>query len=333
MSNHTTNTICPPNNKLNEDKLLSKQVLEVTEKYLFLHKILYNFFWRVPMVSMIYIIVFYPTSFYYHINCFIITYLQEQIIFMISHIALHMNFNYAKPSINDMGLFTFLAYIHHYTNPLILSQLNFYSYCNQYIESTGIKTSIINQHKSFTKNIICLFIPFYFFIPTNYNLLYLLTLTYSLKLSQITLLIIIVNLMKSYNIDNIHISIYIIYKIFHTYLQAITHLWYHTLESNKKQHFGLFLFYVMSFLEKIQIVSSKTHKIHHKHGLHNLKDVEVWYDLYIPSFMNTCADNIFKNIINLNVENDVKIKISLIIKTVMVFTVVISFTYVIIIII
>ena len=68
-----------------------------------------------------------------------------------SNTGISVIFNYTKPSINDMGLFTFIAYIHHYVNPLILSQMNFYSYCNQYIESTNIKTSLINQHKSFTK--------------------------------------------------------------------------------------------------------------------------------------------------------------------------------------
>ena len=134
--------------------------------------------------------------------------------------------------------------------------------------------------------------------------------------------------MKYYNVDNIHISIYILYQLFHIYLQAITHLWYHTLESNKKQHFGFFLFYVMSFLEKIQIVSSKTHKIHHKHNLHNLTDVEVWYDLYVPSFMNSCADNIFKYITNLNLENIVKIKMYKKIKRYLYFIVIISFTYI-----
>jgi hypothetical protein len=86
----------------------------------------------------------------------------------------------------------------------------------------------------------------------------------------------------------------------------------------------------MSCLEKIQIVSSKTHKIHHKHRLHNLTDVEVWNDLYVPSFMNNCADNIFKYITNLNVENDVKIKIYKRIKRVLYFIVIINFTYIII---
>ena len=84
MSDETTKLSFSPDhpNKLNEDKLFIKQVLEVTEKNLFLHKILYSCYWRLPMAIMIYITLFYPVSFYYHVNCFIITYLQEQILFL-----------------------------------------------------------------------------------------------------------------------------------------------------------------------------------------------------------------------------------------------------------
>jgi hypothetical protein len=331
MSNGTTNTIAtPPDNKLNSSELFTKQYLEVTEKYLFLHNILYNVFYRTPMMLMIYITLFYPTSIYYHINCFIITYIQEQLLFMLGHIQLHIQFNYAKPTITDMGLFCFVAYNHHYHNFLIFSQMNFYSYCNQYLESPQLQSSLINQYKSFKQNIICGFIPLFFLIPSYYNLLYLSVLTYILGLPRFSHFFIVGYLMKYYNVDNIHIYIYILYQFFHIYLQAITHLWYHTLESNKKKHFGLFLFYAMSFLEKIQIVSSKTHKIHHKHRLHNLADVEVWNDLYVPSFINNCADNIFKYITHLNVENNVKIKTYRTIKRVLYLIIVISFTYIII---
>jgi hypothetical protein len=73
----------------------------------------------------------------------------------------------------------------------------------------------------------------------------------------------------------------------------------------------------MSFLEKIQIVSSKTHKIHHKHRLHNLTDVEVWNNLYIPLFINTCADNVFKYIIQLNNKNNDQIKMYNILRSIL----------------
>jgi hypothetical protein len=243
MRNETTNTNPPPPNKLNESELFTKQYLDITEKKLFFHKILYNVFYRIPMMLMLYITLFYPTSFYYHISCFIITYIQEQLLFMLGHISLHIHFNYAKPTINDMGLFCFgIGYIHHYYNFLIHSQMNFYSYCNQYIENQHLQSSLINQYKSFTKNIICVFIPLVFFIPNYYKLLYLSVLTYNLGLLRFSGLFIIGYIMKYYNVENIHISIYILYQLFHIYLQAITHLWYHTIESKKKEHFGFISF-------------------------------------------------------------------------------------------
>ena len=303
MNNEIIDT-SPPN----ESELLTKQYLDITEKNLFFHKILYTIFYRTPMMLMMYITLFYPTSFYYHIVCFILTYIREQVLFMLGHLSVHTHFNYSKPNINGMGLFCFGAYIHHYYNPLIHSQMNFYSYCNQYIECLHDASSFINQHKSFTKNIICLFIPLCFIIPNNYGLVYLSVLTYNVGMNRIYYLFIVGYVMKFYNVDNINICIYVLYEIFHGYLQAITHLWYHTLKSKRKQHFGLFLFYLMSFLENIQIVSSKIHKIHHKHHLHNLIEVEVWNNLYVPRFIHNYVDNIFKYITQLNVENNVKIK-------------------------
>ena len=134
--------------------------------------------------------------------------------------------------------------------------------------------------------------------------------------------------MKLYNISNTNIIIYIVYQILQIYLQAITHLWYHTLESNKKNHFGLFLWHVMTFLEKIHLISSKIHKIHHNHNLDNLNDVEIWNDLYIPSFMNNCADNIFRYLIQLNIENSYKIKLYKIIQFFVGCVAILSFTYI-----
>ncbi len=326
MSNDISQIIYKTN-KVNKSEIYTKQYLEITEKYLLLHNIFYNVFWRIPMALFIYIILFYPVSFYYHIGCFIISYIQEQILFMLAHISLHIYFNCSEPTINDMGLFCFgIGYIHHYYNVIIHSQMSFYSYCNQYIENHNLKSSVINQYKSYSKNIMCFLIPLCYFIPYNYNLLYLFIITHNLGLIRVRYLLMIGYVMKYYKVSNIHIYIYILYQIFHVYLQAITHLWYHTLESNKKQHFGVILFYIMSFLEKIQIVSSETHKIHHKHRLHNLADVEVWNDLYVPSFMNSCADNIFKYVIHMNVENNVKIELYTKIKRFLYFIVIVCFT-------
>ncbi len=138
--------------------------------------------------------------------------------------------------------------------------------------------------------------------------------------------------MKTCSISNISICIYISYQILQRYFQIITHLWYHTPKSNRKTHFGLFLWYIMSFLENIKLISSDIHKIHHKHHLHNLNEVELWYDLYIPSFINDIADYIFKSIVNSDVTNDYKLKIYDIIQIISYLIIAFVFTYLIVII-
>ena len=294
---------------LNNNQVVIRNYLDIVEKNLFLHKILYNFFYRFPFTLIMYITAFYPTSFYYHVVCFFFTYVQEQILFMLGHLKLHIKFNQSKPTIDDMGLFCYgMGYLHHYYNSLIFSQINFYSYCNQYLDRHFTKSSFINQYKSFTLNILCFFVPImYFIIPDNYNLLLLGLLTHKLGFIRYYFFYTIL-LMKYYNVNNINISIYLCYQMIHIYLQAITHLWYHTLKYNRKHHFGILLFYSMTFLEKIQVISCKQHKKHHGHHLHNLTDVEIWNDLYIPRFLNTFIDNIFKYCIQSNI-NQVKVKL------------------------
>ena len=47
-----------PQQKKNKSELFTKQYLDITEKNLFFHKILYTIFYRFPMIVMIYIILF-----------------------------------------------------------------------------------------------------------------------------------------------------------------------------------------------------------------------------------------------------------------------------------
>ena len=293
---------------LNNNQVVVRNYLDIVEKNLFLHKILYNFFYRFPFTLIMYITAFYPTSFYYHVVCFFFTYIQEQILFMLGHLKLHITFNYSKPTIDDMGLLCYgIGYLLHYYNSLLYSQINFYSYCNQYLDRQRQGSSFLNQYKSFTLNILCFFIPMYFIIPNNYNFLYLGMLTFKLGFVRYYFSYTIF-LMKYYDVNNINISIYLCYQMIQCYLQAITHLWYHTLKSNRKHHFGKLLFYLMTFLEKIQVISSKQHKKHHGHHLHNLNEVEKWNDLYVPHFFNIFIDNIFKYAIQSNI-NHFKVKL------------------------
>jgi hypothetical protein len=162
----------------NELSILYNNYMQIINKNLFLHRILYVVFYQIPIVFLLYILFFYPISIFFHVGCFIISYFQEQILFILTHLSFHLSFNYVKPTINDMGLFYLgIGYLHHYYNPFIFSQMNFYSYCIQYIENNTDKTSLINQYNSYTKNVLCFLFFFVFFIPNNLILLYLYIIT------------------------------------------------------------------------------------------------------------------------------------------------------------
>lgn len=55
---------------LGNNQVIIKNYLDIVEKNLFLHKVLYNVFYRFPFTLIMYITAFYPTSFYYHVVCF-----------------------------------------------------------------------------------------------------------------------------------------------------------------------------------------------------------------------------------------------------------------------
>ena len=86
----------------------------------------------------------------------------------------------------------------------------------------------------------------------------------------------------------------------------------------------------MCFLEKINIVSSETHKIHHNHRICNLTEVEVWYDLYVPSFINSLADTIFQFFVQLNIRTDNKLLLFKIFKVILNSIILYVFLYIII---
>jgi hypothetical protein len=113
-----------------------------------------------------------------------------------------------------MGIFSFTAYVHHYYNPLILSQINFYSYCNGYLESPTLNSPILSKYK----DILFLFLFPFFIIPNNYNLIYLSVITAILGFSRLSQLSIAGYLMKTHNVSNIHILIYIIHQIINIYI-------------------------------------------------------------------------------------------------------------------
>lgn len=69
-------------------------------------------------------------------------------------------------------------------------------------------------------------------------------------------------------------------------LQGPLHEWYHLNDEEKKHHFNPILNNLYHLFEKIGIVSTNHHKLHHKHRKHNLETVEKFSDMYIPFLEN-----------------------------------------------
>jgi len=283
--------------------------LNISEKHLGFHQLVYNLFYTIPLTSLIVTSIVYPTPIYCHISFFMLTYLQERIIFMANHISLHVRFNYLKPTVEDMGSFCYFAYIHHYYDPLLFSKMNFYSYCNQYIGSAHSSSSLVNLYNCNKEYFMLILLPFSFVISDTYIFLYLSAVTYNLSLVRPGSFFLVAHLMKINNINNTYICMYTSYQIVQVYLDAVSHLWYHTPESKRNLHFGRILWSLMTILEKMKIVSSDEHKIHHSHNIHSLTDVDIWNDLYVPKVLNDATSNVFKYLIDLDVTNEKKISL------------------------
>ncbi|MER9117110.1 hypothetical protein NKH93_10835 [Mesorhizobium sp. M0954] len=65
-------------------------------------------------------------------------------------------------------------------------------------------------------------------------------------------------------------------------LQATIHEWYHNPVSNRKNFYNPLVYWTFTVLEKLGVASTKRHLGHHRHNLHNLDEVDVWLDLWMP---------------------------------------------------
>lgn len=288
----------------NEKRLELEKQLQIEKEHNLPNKIIYNIFYRVPITLLFSSILFSSTSIFTHANFILLSYIQEQLLFILGHISLHVNFLYSKPTINDMGYFCYIAYIHHYYNSLIFSQFDFLSYCSSYITKT-FKVKYLNINELLFTLVVPVLI---YIIPHNGIFILLSVVSSYIGLTSLLQLSIVGYIMNCFGISNTNIIIYSCYQILQFYLQAITHLWYHTLNSKKIQHFGPLLYITMLILEDIKIVSSEEHKLHHNHQIDNMEDVEVWYDLYVPSVVNDIGTIVFKHIVTLNKSTEEKLK-------------------------
>lgn len=82
-------------------------------------------------------------------------------------------------------------------------------------------------------------------------------------------------------------------------IDIFTHQWYHTKKEDRKKDFNPFLFWLLSFLERVHVIGTNNHiKVHHTHGLNQLDEVKGWLDVSWPFIGRSCdllGDIIYKN--------------------------------------
>ena len=64
--------------------------------------------------------------------------------------------------------------------------------------------------------------------------------------------------------------------------QSIVHEWYHTRKSQRKNHFSLLTYCLMSLSEKFGLISTTKHKSHHIHDSEHFDKVKDFFDVWFP---------------------------------------------------
>lgn len=287
----------------NEKRLELEKQLQVEKEPTLLNEIIYNIFYRVPISLLFSSIIFSSVPIYTHVCLFILSYIQENLLFILGHISLHLNDLYVNPSLKDMGVFSLISYVHHYYNSFIFSQYNFLSYCNGYI--------IVNFKYTYNVNelLYLVLLPiFTYIIPNNGIFLMLSAASSYIGLTRLSQLSIVGHIMYCCGVNTKYTVIYTCYQILQSYLQAIVHLWYHTPGAEKQQHFGPLVYSILLYIEEVKLISSEEHKLHHSHNRHNMEDTDLWNVLYVPPSINDLGTAIFRYIISLNKTDEEKLK-------------------------
>jgi hypothetical protein len=270
--------------------------------------ILANFIWLyIPLLFIIYNLIIGQQTLYKHFILFSWAYIFNNIYFVCSHLMLHTYFkeissNKAK---EVMTKYIYLTYLHHYDNPLIYSMSNFYDYQLMYIfyrHTTNCKNT---DYQKYGLSILLSIIIYYINPSISIQLIFWLNFLYCLdhKLLFLFLTCFTISLyLGGLDIALIDISYHLIMQ----YFQGLAHLWYHTPNKSRKSNYGFFLYNICTMLEYFTIFDTNKHKIHHNHNLTTVNDVEMWYDMRMPEFLNIFIDKIWKFMLTLHVKDQTK---------------------------
>ena len=298
---------------------------EIVEKYVINNEIYYRgftykiliFLWTfLPIGYILYSAAVLNKSLYIHILLLTITYFFDNLGFMVGHMNVHKNFMnagidyvFAEKNFNQ---FTYIAYLHHYYNPFILSMVP-KEFLLIYLGSTASN----KKNNLFTNKIkskLFIFFVLYFIIicsagaqifsnniqvPTwawcFINILNIIVTNVS-GLGRISMWYTFTFIFYAFT-RNLQISfLFLSYIAFSTFLQAVSHSWYHTPNKKKYAYFGIFTYYLGCMLESIGIFDVYKHHMHHKHMIQNMETVEKFENMSMPNFVVELFDNIWDSI-------------------------------------
>jgi len=82
------------------------------------------------------------------------------------------------------------------------------------------------------------------------------------------------------------------------HIEAITHEWYHIPLEKRATYFHLPpVTWLWFFMEWIGMIDTVKHSGHHGHEITNQLDADDFFDMWVPSFMLSFADNIWRSML------------------------------------
>jgi hypothetical protein len=288
---------------------LDKKVKEYNDlsfdRLIILNAIIYTFYY-LPFFLIGYYLFYNPIPIYTHVTYIGATYFIEQTIFLDAHILFHIMFKENADNIINYTCIIITAYLHHYYNQSYYCYIPFNNYLYMYLEANNPSVSIFNKNNRFSLyfygTTFLTFLLYYSNVHKNFILSIWIFYFYKAHLFRLYFASVIYFFSKEI-IGNDLALLYVSYLMSMLYVQALSHLWYHTSKKHRFLNFGAMPYYFMSLLERISVISTERHKIHHNHRVDNMDNIEMWNDLWMPESINLYINNEWRNMINVYEEN------------------------------
>ena len=235
-----------------------------------------------------------------------VSYITESLSFLGGHINIHQQFIEMRDGkVDQVSSFVHLAYLHHYSNPVIFYEMDYTYYIFSYFESNKpIKKNSVFRNVSLLSKPITYIEFFMLFISLITSVWYgfdlytiLLCIFWSryfklMRLTQLSIMLLI-----SYFFEYKHLAYILIYFPLMLLLNSMLHLWYHVPKRHRKSYL-CFSYPFFQCLETLGLISTKHHKKHHEHRLNNIEETIIWTDLpqfVLEDYLESLCNKVFQS--------------------------------------